>query len=236
MAAYDLEEQEQLANLKAWWNQYGNLVLTVVIAASLIVIALRGWDWYQRNQAAQASAVYQTLEAAAHGNDVAATKNSVGELIEKFGGTSYAQLGALTAAKLFYDTGDLKSAHAQLSWAVEHGADELRDLARLRLAAVLLDEKAYDEALKTLSAPHGAGFEARYAEMRGDVLAVQDKNGEAVAAYQAALDALDAQDKAEKESGKQAGINDARQSIGQKINEDFRESLHQKLDALGERK
>jgi len=236
MAAYDLEEQEQLANLKAWWNQYGNLVLTVVIAASLIVIALRGWDWYQRNQAAQASVLYQALETAARGNDVAATKNSAGELIEKFGGTSYAQLGALTAAKLFYDTGDLKSARAQLSWVVERGANELRDLARLRLAAVQLDEKAYDEALKTLSAAHGEGFEARYAEMRGDILAVQDRNAEAVVAYQAAIDAIDAQDQAEKESDKQAGASDSRQSIGQKINEAFRESLQQKLDALGEHK
>ncbi len=233
MAAYDLEEQEQLANLKAWWNQYGNLVLTVVIAVSLVIIGWRGWDWYQRDQAARAGAVFQALENAARSNDVAATKNSVGELIEKYGSTSYAQLGALMAAKLFYDTGDLKSAHAQLTWAVEHSKDELRDLARLRLAAVQLDEKAYDEALKTLSAAHSAGFEARFAEMRGDILAVQNKNAEAIAAYQTAVKALDAQDKAEKESAKQAGASDSHQSIGQRVNESFRESLQQKIDALG---
>jgi predicted negative regulator of RcsB-dependent stress response len=142
MAAYDLEEQEQLAEIKAWWKQYGNLVTGIVIAASIGVLAWQGWNWYQRNQAAQASAVYSVLQRAVLERDTQKTKVAAGELVEKYGATVYAQLGALTAAKALYESGDRKSAQAQLSWIAENGKDEIKDLGRLRLAAVLLDEKS----------------------------------------------------------------------------------------------
>ena len=72
----------------------------------------------------------------------------------------------------------MKTAQAQLAWAAENAKDEPRDLARLRLAAVLLDEKAYDEALKQLAAEPPA-FAARFDELKGDVLAAQGKKPEA---------------------------------------------------------
>ena len=179
MAAYDLEEQEQLAEIKAWWKQYGNLVTGIVIAASIGVLAWQGWNWYQRNQAAQASAVYGVLQRAVLERDTQKTKVAAGELVEKYGSTVYAQLGALTAAKALYESGDLKSAQAQLNWVADNGKDEIRDLGRLRLAAVLLDEKSYDEALKALSVSHGKGFDGRFAELKGDVLTAQGKKAEA---------------------------------------------------------
>lgn len=224
MATYDLEEQEQLAEMKAWWKQYGNLVTGIVAAAAIGVIAWQGWNWYQRSQAGQASMVYNVLQKAVMEKDLQRAKAASGELLEKFGRTTYAPLGALTAAKAMFDSGDLKTAKLQLSWVVEHGNDELRDLARLRLAAVLLDEKAYDEALKQLDGKTAPGFAVRFAESRGDVLGAQGKKEEARSAYQAALAKLDEADA----SGK------GKNSLQDKqANAPYREMLQQKLDSLG---
>ena len=210
MAHYDLEEQEQIDSLKTWWKMYGNLVTGVVVAASLGVVGWQGWNWYQRGQAAQAAAIYGVLEQAALAKDGQRVKAVAGELTEKFSSTAYAPLGALVAAKTSFEAGDLKTAQAQLTWVAEHGKDEIRDVARLRLAAVLLDDKAYDEALKQLEAAHGATFDARFAELKGDVLAAQGKKAEARTAYQAAVGKLD-------------GKSDA-----------YRNIIQQKLDSLGE--
>jgi predicted negative regulator of RcsB-dependent stress response len=225
MAAYDLEEQEQLAEIKAWWKQYGNLVTGIVIAASIGVLAWQGWNWYQRNQAAQASAVYGVLQRAVLERDTQKTKVAAGELVEKYSSTVYAQLGALTAAKALYESGDRKSAQAQLSWIAENGKDEIKDLGRLRLAAVLLDEKSYDEALKALSASHGAGFDGRFAEMKGDVLTAQGKKAEAAAAYKLVLAKLSEGTK----DGKNKNTLQA-----QEVNAPYREMVQQKLDSLGD--
>lgn len=192
MAVYDLEEQEQLDELKTWWKQYGNLVTAIVVAAALGMVLWQAWNWWQRDQAAQAGAAYGRLEQAAAVHDAKKAREATGELIDKFSGTTYAGLAALLSAKVQFETGDLKTAKLQLAWAAEHAKDkELRDLARLRLAAVLLDEKAYDEALKQLADEPVASFAPRYAEQKGDILAAQGKTLEAKAAYEAALAKLD---------------------------------------------
>jgi predicted negative regulator of RcsB-dependent stress response len=210
VAHYDLEEQEQIETLKTWWKMYGNLVTGVITVACLAVIGWQGWNWYQKSQTGQASALYSVLEQAVATGDAQKVKSAAGELAEKFGGTSYASLGALMAAGQSFSTGDLKTAKAQLAWAVDNGKDEIRDIARLRLAAVQLDEKAYDEALKQLDASHAPAFATRFLELKGDVLAAQGKKQEAHAAYKAALN------KGEGKAGP-----------GQQL-------LQQKLDSLGE--
>jgi predicted negative regulator of RcsB-dependent stress response len=210
MAHYDLEEQEQIDTLKTWWKMYGNLVTSVVVAASLGVIGWQGWNWHQGGQSANAAAIYGVLEQAAATGDAQKVKAAAGELTEKFGGTSYAALGAMLAAKQSFDAGDLKTAKTQLAWVAENGKDEIKDLARLRLAAVQLDEQTYDEALKQLDAAHAPAFDARFQELKGDVLTAQGKKAEARTAYKAALDKM---------TGKPGGA---------------RELLQQKLDSLGE--
>ncbi|WP_295008422.1 tetratricopeptide repeat protein [uncultured Dechloromonas sp.] len=210
MAHYDLEEQEQIDTLKTWWKMYGNLVTGVVMAASLAVVGWQGWNWYQGGQSAKAAAVYGVLEQAAGVGDAQKVKAAAGELAEKFGRTTYASLGAMLAAKQSFDAGDLKTAKTQLAWVAENGKNEIRDLARLRLAVVQLDEQAYDEALKQLESSHAAAFDTRFLELKGDVLTAQGKKAEARAAYKSALEKM-----ADKQS---AG----------------RELLQQKLDSLGE--
>ena len=210
MAHYDLEEQEQIDTLKTWWKMYGNLVTGLVMAASLAVVGWQGWNWYQGGQSAKAAAIYGVLEQAAAAGDAQKVKAAAGELAEKFGRTAYASLGAMVAAKQSFDAGDLKTAKTQLIWVAENGKNEVRDLARLRLAAVQLDEQAYDEALKPLEAAHAAAFDARFLELKGDVLTAQGKKAEARTAYKSALEKM-----ADKPSAS-------------------RELLQQKLDSLGE--
>jgi predicted negative regulator of RcsB-dependent stress response len=202
MATFDLEEQEQLAELKTWWRQHGQRVSTLVLVVAVGFAAWQAWQWWQNQQAGKASAVYAGLQQAAGKHDLKQVKLLSGELIEKYAGTSYAGMGAMIAARAEIDQRDNKSARAQLAWAAEHAKDAgLRALARLRLAIVLLDDKAFDEALAQLVVTPPAPFAARYADVRGDIYHAQGKMTEAAAAYDAALAALAAQDKAEGDSG-----------------------------------
>ncbi len=189
MATYDLEEQEQLAALKAWWQENGNLVLTVVTLVLVALAAWQGWNYYQRKQAVQASSLYEAVQKAAGAGDLKQVREAAGAIIEHYPRTAYAAMAALVSAKANFQGGDLKTARAQLAWVADNAKDPgLRDIARLRLASVMLDEKAYGDALKALDSEHGAAFDALFLAARGDVLVAQDKKDEARSAYKAALD------------------------------------------------
>jgi predicted negative regulator of RcsB-dependent stress response len=208
--ALDLEEQEQVAELQAWWKQYGSLITAAITAAAVAFAGWQAWRWYERSQAAQAGALFDTLARAAQAGDAKALRDAGGALLENHSRTLYASMGALAAARFYFDRNDLKSAKAQLQWVAENGrTDEFRDIARLRLAAVLLDEKAYDEALKLLDEKHGAAFDAEYAALKGDVLVAKNQAEPARAAYRLALE--------------KAGSG----------NNAFRESVRMRLEALG---
>lgn len=211
MSTLDLEEQEQIAELRSWWKQYGNLVLTTVTVALALFAAWNGWNWYRNRQSGEAAALYEVLEKASRVHDVKAARDAAGTLLEKYPRTAYGPLGALVSAKVNYDAGDLKTAKAQLEWAVENGrTDELKAIARLRLAQVLIDENAPDEALKAISATPPKSFESLYESLRGDIYLVQKKPADARAAYKRALDKADANDPS------------------------TRQQLQVKIDALGE--
>jgi predicted negative regulator of RcsB-dependent stress response len=191
MAVYDLEEQEQLDELKTWWKQYGNLVTTILLVVALAAAGWMGWKRWQMSQASEASAIYVATQQAASRGDAKRVRELAGELIDKYAGTTYASLGALLSAKVQAELGDAKNAKPQLVWAAANGSEDLRDLARLRLAALLLDEKAYDEALKQLAAEPLPPFVSRFNDLKGDIYVAQGKPAEAKAAYEAALAKLD---------------------------------------------
>lgn len=192
--AYDLEEQEQLATIKAWWDRWGNLVLTTVTIVLLAIAAFNGWRWYERHEAGNAGVLYDEFLSAVEGGDLGRKKELAGTLIERYGRTVYAPMAALQVAKVNYEAGDRGAAQAQLRWVIEKsGHPELVQIARLRLAGLLLDEKAYDEALKILSGDVPAALAASFADRRGDVLLAMGRADEARAAYQEALDKADAQ-------------------------------------------
>ena len=189
--AYDHEEQEQLDSLKTWWKQYGNVLTWVLIAVLAAYSGWTYWQFHQRDQSVQASQLYDELQSAVVAKDNAKVQRAAGDMQSRFGGTAYAPMGALAAAKSAFDVNDLKAAKAQLTWAAEHGNDEYKAIAKLRLAGVLLDEKAYDEGLSQLAGVTLPQFAGAVADRKGDILVAQNKLAEARTAYQAALAATD---------------------------------------------
>lgn len=189
--AYDLEEQEQIANFKAFWNRFGNLISWVLIIALGSYAGYNFWNSHQRGKAAEASGLYDQMFEAAQANDNAKVQRMAADIESKYDSTAYAQMAALAAAKTAFGANDLKTAKAQLQWAVDHGNDEYKSIARLRLSGVLLDEKAYDQALALLNGDFLPQFAAEVADRKGDVLVAQNKLPEARTAYQAALEKMD---------------------------------------------
>lgn len=188
---YDLEEQEQIDALKAWWRQNGRIVIIAVIAALIGGGAVAAWKRHQAGQVEQAAQVFAAVEKGLRGNDPKQLKEAATKVMDQYGGTAYGALAALAYAKASFQEGDLKSAGEKLQWAIEHAKDdETQATARLRLAAVRLDEKKYDEALRLLQEKHPESFTGMFADLRGDVLLAQGKTAEAKAAYKEALDKL----------------------------------------------
>jgi len=188
----DLEEQEQLDRLKHFWTQYGNLISGVVIVFCLGVVGYNGWNWWQRQQALQATAMLEAAEAAARSSDLVALERSSSDLQSQFAGTVQAQHAMLLAARVQQEQGKTEQATAALRWVADKGRDEgLQALARLRLAGLLADQKAYDEALALLASRFPASFAALVADRKGDVHALQGQQEQARAEYIKAYQSLD---------------------------------------------
>jgi len=183
----DLEEQEQLDELKHFWKRWGDLITWVLIAVLGSYAAWMGWQSYSAKQAAQSAALYDTVERAAVTGDMALLDRSVADIKDKFASTSYAQQAALLAARLYQIKSRPNDAKAQLSWVIDKSGDEgYQSLARLRLAALLIEDKAFDEARKQLSAKSPAAFAPLMADRLGDLDMLQNQPAEAVKHYQQA--------------------------------------------------
>jgi predicted negative regulator of RcsB-dependent stress response len=190
----DLEEQEQLDEIKHFWNEYGNLITWVVIAVFGSIAAWNGWQYWQGSQGAQASAMFDEVERAVQAGEIDRVERAFSDMKDKFGRTTYAQQAGLLAAKVFEEKGKTDAAKGALAWVADKASDEgYQAVARLRLASVLVEQKAYDEALKQLSGSFPKEFEALAADRRGDVYKLQGKKAEALAEYTKAYKGLDEQ-------------------------------------------
>jgi predicted negative regulator of RcsB-dependent stress response len=189
--AYDLQEQDQIDALRAFWNRWGTVLLAIVTAILLAIAGWRGYGWWQQKQSTEAGAVHERLRRAVDARELDVVRQVSGELLEKYPRTIYASMGALLAARSHFEAGDLKAAKARLQWTIEHSSDpDHRMLARLRLAGVLLDEQAHEEALRWLEVKDAGAFTGNFADRRGDILLDQGKKSEAKAAYAQALEKL----------------------------------------------
>jgi predicted negative regulator of RcsB-dependent stress response len=189
--ALDLEEQEQLDQIKHFWRTWGNLISWVLIAVLGSYAAWNGYQYWQRTQATKAAALYDEVERAVAAADIGRVERSLADMKDKFGSTQFAQQSALLAAKALYAQGKTEAARDALSWVANGASDKAyRDIARLRLAALQLDAKAYDEALKQLTLEFSPEMSGLAADLRGDVLQAKGQNAEAIAAYQQAWQKL----------------------------------------------
>ena len=186
----NLQDQEQLDTLKAFWKQYGNLITWTLILGLGGFSAWNGWNWYQRDQGMKAGAMYDELDRAVTAGDAERAGRVFGDLKQRFAKTAFAQQGGLAAAQVQFAQGQAEAARASLQWVAENAVEaEMATVARLRLAGLQSEAGEHDAALATLAAA-APGFEGLVSDRRGDVLALQGKAAEARAAYQAAYAAL----------------------------------------------
>jgi len=212
MAALDLQEQEQLEALKAWWKENGNRLLGALLILVVAMGGWRGWQYYQQEQSSEAAALYAEFAKQLESGDAKRVNDAAAIVMGAHPASGYAPRAALLAAQVNEHTGDLARARTQLQWVIDHaGEDGLKNVAHLRLAAVLLDEKNYAEAMKLLENKHPASFDGLYADLRGDVLSAQGKKEEAISAYKLAYEKTEAK------------------SV-------YRNMIQVKMDALGEAK
>jgi len=212
MAALDLQEQEQIDALKAWWKENGTRLLGLLLAVAVVFAGWRGWQYYQHQQSGEAATLYAGFIKQLESGDVKRVNDAAAAVMNNYPSTAYATRAALLAAQINEHGIDVARAKTQLQWAIDHAVESgLKEVARLRLAAVLLDEKNYDGALNLLETKHPASFDGLYADLKGDTLSAQGKVAEAKAAYQMAYDKTDAKST-------------------------YRNLIQMKMDALGESK
>lgn len=193
--AYDLEEQEQLDQFKAWWQRYGKLASVALALVVVGILAYQAWHRYQYQQAMQASEQFEKLSKLGYedSKDLAQIKAISADLMDHFSSTAYAGRAAVAVAKANLAAQDSKSAKAQLTWAMEKAQESaIQSIAALQLAGLQLQEKDYAGALKSLSHSHDAGFDGLFLDLTGDVHLAQGHTEQAKKAYQSALEKLDA--------------------------------------------
>ena len=188
----DLEEQEQLDQFKAFWNRFGNLILSILLVVLTAYAGWNGWQWWQRDQASKAGGVYDELERAVQAGDADRAAKVFADLKSRYGSTAFAGQGGLLTARVQADKGQADAARATLEWvAADAGEDEYRAIAKLRLAALKIEARQPDEALRLLEGLPES-FAALAADRRGDILLAKGQRAEAVAAYQQAWKGLEA--------------------------------------------
>lgn len=212
MAVYDHQEREQIEDLKAWWNQWGGYLVTIVVGVILVIAAVMGWRYWQNQRNDAASTLYFAVSDALVKEDDTRAREAMTQLVSDYGGTGYAPRAALLYAQALWRGDKTDEAQAQLQWVIDRATeDDLKQIARYRLAELMIGQQKFEDALRVLDAKHKPAYEAIYADLRGDALFAVGKTDEARAAYQSALLKLEA-----KESGGQ-----------------YRTVVQTKLDALG---
>ncbi|RXZ45143.1 YfgM family protein [Crenobacter cavernae] len=186
--AFDLQEQEQLDALKAFWSRWGKWIAGAVAGLALAYAGYQGWQYYEKQQSSAAAAVFSQVEASLAKGDLNAVKGVQAKLAEAYPGSAYASRAAFLAARAAFDKGDLAYAKQQLTWVTQHSDEAaLKALAHLRLAAVQLDEKRFDAAIAELNQEHPTSFDALFLDLKGDVFVARGDAKSARDAYKAAL-------------------------------------------------
>jgi len=185
-------EEQQLDAIKQWWKENGSSIVTGVVIGLAVLFGGKAWFAYQERTAQNASNIYAAMMRALQAGDALNTGEKAGILLADYGKTPYAALGALALARIRLEEGEPAAARGQLQWVLDNSDSGMfRDIARLRLARVLIAGEELDAAEAMIArAESGAAFDALFAEVRGDVQRARGDLAAAGAAYQQALAAM----------------------------------------------
>jgi predicted negative regulator of RcsB-dependent stress response len=187
----DLEEQEQIEELKHFWRRYGPILTWALIVVLGAYSAWTGWQYWQRRQGVQASVLYATLEGAVASGDQTLVSRALSDMQDKFSTTTYASHASLMAAHFFLEHKASADAQKALQWTLEHSADEgLGCVAKLRLAAISMDNKDWTAAKAVLVGKCPASFEPLVQDRLGDIDVLEKKPVDALVHYRAAWHAM----------------------------------------------
>lgn len=191
--AYDVEEQEKLDAIKDWWDKNGTKIIVLAVVFAVSVLGWRGYQWYEQHQATKAMGYFEALEVAATQDNEEAKARILAAsevLRNEYSQSAYTSRAVLIAAQALMQQGDLEAAKEQLLWLVQKSKESaIVDVAKLRLAGVLLEQADYKNALEQIQTP-SAAFEGLYADRRGDIHYAQGQLEQAQAEWQKALVAL----------------------------------------------
>lgn len=184
----DLEEQEQLDQIKHFWSQYGNAITWVLIALLGAFATWNGYNYWQRSKATQSAVLFDEVDRAIQSADVVLMDRVLGDMQQKFPGTLFSQQASLLVASQHVRAGRMDAGKAALTWVSEHPLDAgYQSIAKLRLSALMADAKEYDAALSQLSFAFPAEFEALASDRRGDIFVLKGEQSSAVAEYEKAF-------------------------------------------------
>ena len=187
MSTYQTEE-EQVEAIKKWWKDNGKSVIGGVVLGFAIIGGWQGWQGHQRDKGEVASSYYDAMRQAVQAGQYDKAVEDGKRLIGEYGGTAYASFAALELAKLSYERGEKAAARGQLEWVAESARDpSIRELARLRLGALLLDMKDTEALQALLAAQPLPAFAGEFAALRGDLEVALGNQDAAREAYRQAL-------------------------------------------------
>jgi predicted negative regulator of RcsB-dependent stress response len=183
-----LTEGEQWEAVKAWLRSNGPALIAGLAIGALGLFGWRWWDARNERLALEAGAKYMQVLEALDRAEVLTAGNHLDELKKEFPSSAYVGPAQLAVARVYIATNEMEKAATQLRSVMTDSKDEqLRLVARLRLARVLVSQGKIDEALTTLGTlPQGSAFVARYAEARGDALLAKGDRAGALKEFLAA--------------------------------------------------
>lgn len=191
MAAFDLQEQEQIDALRAFWQRWGRSLAVVLVAVLVGYLGWMGWKTYQLHQTEAAATLYAQFDTVLAQSDLEALEKAATPLKTAYPNSSYAARASLVLARLAFEKNNLTLARSELVFVAKNTKDlSLVSMAHLRLAAIWLDEKKYDEALAELSKEHDDVFAAEFLDLKGDILYAKGQFKAAHDAYREALASL----------------------------------------------
>lgn len=188
MSSFDLQEQEQIDAMKAFWQRWGKWLFLLLVLGLIVYIAMKVWAYVEHERSLEVAQEYAKLETMLNKGQNDQAIQLIEQIQKNAPDSVYAARSGLFLAQIHFQNNNLEGAQTALKHVLSLKKNtSFNDLARVRLVMVLLDAKKYDEALKELEQPHDQAFEVLFLDLKGDVLMAKQDYAGARSAYESAL-------------------------------------------------